>query len=1185
MQKKLISSIHIDPTQGQEQTTHALTANITTRQGFDLHIAAISQKKQGSYASIDTPRKTLLSFVTSLQNGSERSIEQIIHRAINLVTISTGGYTKRRGGAPCGLTAGILFQDQLYTIKIGSGEILCLHQNGLRLLTQANRPMGQIWLGEAKDLTLQQVNMQKIQLGADSTVIVCQPNLVNGIVDKGEIFKQTVTEMAKGPNDLAKNIAHWAKLDGISQGLTMAVQHCPPLAERKSVIEEAIDLAAANKVDPVTAPSPSVEPTPNASIVPEPVPVAPEETLVIEPTLEDEARESPVVEPVEEEPAADKVFETMVGEPALVLQETAETETVDELIPEDDGPDTPTVGTDPDLEELVLKNTESSLSSMVQLASEDDAEPGFDPIPSLDELPLMPESLIIQSKPKQTPPKENHVVAELVEEEPFFEEPDADQIIHPTQAEKPNEPIGKPAVQAKQEPVQKKPETQIERLLNERRQAPAPPPQPQPVLEEAKSEVMGLEAAPAVDLMPNALVEEQQITIEERPSEIENDITPEKSQESHLKARPISTKTEPDIDIEPSVVLPSNVIEVDLMDPVHLSNQKVEYPQIEEEDDLDTQRMEPVSASVTAPVFVETPPTPPAASETHTANYLDEELITPQQNTVDVTELADRSRLVRLSMMGAAGLFMSVIAIGIFLTLQRIIFADGSILDESTQPALVSAETLPEAERGSDEALVPAENSGPTVGYWTQGTSKIEYKIYQGNGLGARGLISFAVGGVQNQDGSVAERAKNIYAWPGSSFDFENHDRGATFGVNESSTLFLDSTQGTVRPELDRLFGIAESSAGCMSINYRSVDQPVVMACYSGTCRWKGPLNRNFDIPAGQRLAILANSRSDDGVVFEPIYRTEATVFAKTLSIIPQADEIATQCVQPYIEEGRQLTVEETTAIAAGISAGFSKQIGYAIQGNTNSRRIIDSGDSLNVRGLTRVLVGDAENTTNPVDFEFYAWPDAAIHFNPNLPSDQFEVGDHTAIFLNSSGTTVRPYVADIFGTAVTENGCMSMYYETADQPLVISCYSGTCQWNGALDRKYDIPAGQRLEILGNPRSDADVKFSPVLETETSVVARTVGSIPAGRVLADICVEPYLIEFEEAKQPPIIEVEATPEAEEELEVEEEDGDVEVAEEDVTGEDELESEISGEEDESGIEPEATDVPALVITPES
>ena len=91
-----------------------------------------------------------------------------------------------------------------------------------------------------------------------------------------------------------------------------------------------------------------------------------------------------------------------------------------------------------------------------------------------------------------------------------------------------------------------------------------------------------------------------------------------------------------------------------------------------------------------------------------------------------------------------------------------------------------------------------------------------------------------------------------------------------------------------------------------------------------------------------------------------------------------------------------------------------------------------------------------------------------------------------------------------------------------------------------------------------------------MLETETSVVARTVGSIPAGRVLADICVEPYLIEFEEAKQPPI-EVEATPEPEDELEIEGEDGDVEVAEEDATGEDELQSELSGEEDESGIEP--------------
>ena len=82
----------------------------------------------------------------------------------------------------------------------------------------------------------------------------------------------------------------------------------------------------------------------------------------------------------------------------------------------------------------------------------------------------------------------------------------------------------------------------------------------------------------------------------------------------------------------------------------------------------------------------------------------------------------------------------------------------------------------------------------------------------------------------------------------------------------------------------------------------------------------------------------------------------------------------------------------------------------------------------------------------------------------------------------------------------------------------------------------YRIPVGQRLSIPANPRSESEVEFAPILRTEASVFARTLGSIPDGREIADGCVEQFIPERDIQVIAPNSdedEVEPTPEPEEE----------------------------------------------------
>ncbi len=1011
MQKKLISSIFIDPSKGQEQTAHALTANITTRQGYDLNIVAIAQKKSGSYSPIDTPRKTLLSFITSLQNGTGTSVEQIIFKGVNAVTVSTSAYTKRRGAAPCGLTAGVMYNDQLFSFQIGAGEIIYHHEKGMHLLTRsaANKGTRPVWLGEVRELSVQDINLQKVKLQPDSTIVVCRAHFIRSIVSKGNLFKQAVTQLAADPKNLATDIAYWAAQNGIEEKLTMAVQYWAPA-----------DPAAEMLVDPnVTRtieipPHLLVQAPPPGTKAPEPVEQQAEEPAVADEVVESSAE----AEMQEQSPAVENLASTVdkaPAEPAILIEELEETV---EPQPE------PILDQEP-----VVNQTED-----IQLDDADEITEEPAPVVAYAETTVEFEETDQPDPIAQANQVVNDYVQEIAEPDSVLGEADGAR----------NDEFIKPTYQEVREQL------------------------------DAVTSADPVEAPPEVDLNP-----------------YEQEVEP-----------PELSQNEP-----PRIILPAKTLEVDLVDAPNGALSDADFGDLDDLDEYDTQRMEPVVNEPQAPErmngFHKPAPAPAtngyAAGAEHSATIV-------QERPNPATDIKDRSRAIRFSLIGVAALFVVLVGAGTFLAMQRIIFSP----QPDNQPAAVSAETLNTSEGNDASALAPVveEEVGPEVGVFSQGSSDIEYSIYQGSGLDARGLIHFSLGDSANQDGTGNK--KNIFAWAGSNFDFENQSPGASFGVGENSTLFLDSREGTLRPEISRLFGTAESSAGCMSINHRSVEDPLVMSCYSGTCRWRGPLNRNFDIPPGQRLSILANSRTEDGVIFEPIYRTEATVFAKTLAVSEDGSELANQCIEPYIAENRQLTVEETTEIAAGISNLSNTEIGYAVQGISNSRRLIDIGDTVSIRGLSKLTVGTLDNSDERDPYAVYAWPGSAIHFNPNLDNDQFEMYENSVIFLNSESTTIRPYIPDIFGTVESRDGCMAVNYQTADQPVVMSCFSGRCQWNGALGREYRIPVGQRLSIPSNPRSESEVVFEPIYTTEASVFARTLGSIPEGRDLSNSCVEQFI---------------------------------------------------------------------------
>ncbi|MFK7800424.1 MAG: hypothetical protein AB8G95_02220 [Anaerolineae bacterium] len=849
MQNKLKSSIYIESTGSSEQSAYALSANITTRQGFDLHIAAVSQKKLGQFAEIDTPRKTLLSFVTSLQNGGDRSIEKLIHRAVGLVTISTGGYIKRRGGAPCGLAAAILHEDQLYTIKIGAGEVLQCHNEQFSLLTGRKAsdlnqaPSG--WLGESSQFSLDGINFQKNELAPNSKILVCQPTFLQAVKSNKVAFRDTLTALAKDSEDFANDLARWAIQNGVETGLTMAAHHLRSDGRVKFEEPEA---------PPVNSQSPTSPPSIER-----------------------------LIDPV--------AFSFVgIGSNNGRGSDGAELNLGDKLV--------------------------SKVLFDAQLKNGSDKEKQDDSIEK-GSLPFV------------------EIAKEFVEE--IVESAAVNDTIRTT----------------------------------------------------------------AIDISPPA---------------------------------PIRTE---------GVVKDSFLSQ------------------------SETARAIPIITGVQAGTVDQSRPQPEAG------------------------------RYYRLMTITSVGLFLTMVVLGIAVVLQRGVFIP--VQARSVEASNQSVAAAPESNVQTDLAASPQQ-----MGVWSQGSESDLLPIFNNEALEARGLIHFLIG--NQADGG----AKSVYMWPDSKINFDHTSTGTLFALEEDSTLFIDSTQGTIRPELTGLFGVAESSAGCMSVNYRSTSEPLVISCYAGSCRWLGPLNRTFDIPAGERMELDSNLRVASPATFEPIYFTETAVFARTLGGVPTGQAIANQCLEPYLAEGQQLTADQTSTVAGAMSLNVAKEIGYWRIGNSPNSNELGRGETVSIRGLTHfTLQASVDNQTT--EHSVYAWPGSELHFDPELDENQFDVAGGSALFLDSTDSVIRPFFPDLFGTAESSDGCMAITFPSATKPLALSCYSGTCSWNGALNRNYNIPIGQRLELASNPRVENPAVLEPIRRTETAVVARTLGSIPAGLEISNRCVEPYLI--------------------------------------------------------------------------
>ncbi|MEM9774664.1 MAG: hypothetical protein AAF902_08805 [Chloroflexota bacterium] len=835
MQTKLKSSIHVESLGNNEQNAYAISASILTRQGSELQVAAISQKKPGDYASIDTPRKTLLSFVNNLQSGGNSQVEQLIQRAIGLVHISTGGYIKRHGGAPCGLVAAILLEDQLYTLQVGSGAILLLHSSKLSLLTHPKlikAPADAVWLGEPNEFPINSINFKQGRLETDSSIIICQPGFLRGMQSKRVAFQDAVTSFMENSEDVAQDIAHWSQANQIQSDLTMAVHS---LVEDNGRVEFA-----------------------------------------------------------------------------------------------------------------------SSMSSESTLNLLDDFEQNGERVKSVE------------------PSSQPHTSGE----EP--EESTANGIL--------NKVIE--AVQEKAEAGSKDGKIKT-------------------------SDTIRTAALPLEAVAP---------------------VTPNGNGASAKAVESTITATESE--------------------------------------------------------------SPPKLNGNTSAGSTNETAAEPS------------SRLYRTLMISVIGLFAAMILMGGFVVLQRVILNEPTSTTNS-QP--IQAVAVAEAAESS-EVLAPSGNLDNTVGSWSQGASESRKLLDTEDELGARGLIHVTINPNGGTDPSQTT-GQDVYAWAGSELSFDNISADASFEVSENSTLFLDSTKSTIRPSLTRLFGVAESSSGCMSIKYGEIDQPLVMTCYSGTCRWLGPLSRTYDIQPGQRLTIASNPQSANPAIYEPINYDETIVFARTLGGTANGKDITDQCLAPFVAEGRQLTEAETADAVASMSGNFSQEIGFWSLGNTGFRILVDKGDTVNARGLIRLALDTGQNGgAAEEDVNIYAWAGSKIHFDPKLAEDQVEVREGSTVFLDSTDSTVRPFLAGLFGTAESIDGCMSITYSTKDQPLVLSCYSGSCNWNGALSRNFTIPAGQRLSLEPNPQAQNPAIFEPIYRTETLVASRTLGSIDEGRALANQCVEPYLVE-------------------------------------------------------------------------
>ncbi|MFK7803972.1 MAG: hypothetical protein AB8G95_20225 [Anaerolineae bacterium] len=232
MPNQLVPASYTQTNSSTNLSARAISASITTSNGNNLYIAAISQKKQGHYANGDTPRMALFSFLTGLQSGHESSISKLIAMASSQAADAVQSFVKSRQGAPCSLTVAIVLEKQLFSLQIGAGRIISIEDGKL---SKSPKALPEIWLGESAPVgSLEQIATKKLN-EPNVSLIVCQDSFANLFFSdpQGSVHTYTMLAKDKSAEALPSALATWGSEQGIDQELTLATLH----VEKKKLVD------------------------------------------------------------------------------------------------------------------------------------------------------------------------------------------------------------------------------------------------------------------------------------------------------------------------------------------------------------------------------------------------------------------------------------------------------------------------------------------------------------------------------------------------------------------------------------------------------------------------------------------------------------------------------------------------------------------------------------------------------------------------------------------------------------------------------------------------------------------------------------------------------------------------------------------------------------------------------------
>ena len=244
MQKRLVPASYIQTKNYSDHSTHSIASTIETKSGLELTIAAISHKKDEASAKGETPRMALSAFLASLQNSTDDTIPQVILGAISQTTKAIYNYVSRRRGVSCSLTAAIIHDDQLFGLQMGTGEILVSENQKLAsqsMLSDRALDIEEVWLGEAEEVNLNQINFYQIsedKISSNTAIFVCQQELAHKIMSAQDQFFQTYNSiiLTHPLDDLPLKLAEWAKGEGVDSHLTLATIH-PANPNNQSLVD------------------------------------------------------------------------------------------------------------------------------------------------------------------------------------------------------------------------------------------------------------------------------------------------------------------------------------------------------------------------------------------------------------------------------------------------------------------------------------------------------------------------------------------------------------------------------------------------------------------------------------------------------------------------------------------------------------------------------------------------------------------------------------------------------------------------------------------------------------------------------------------------------------------------------------------------------------------------------------